>query len=103
VDYLEAVALSLHKPGEEAASSDGNDTVTVLPGGEKPSAAQVHTKQVTAKVDSVDAAAGTVTLRGPEGRTVTVNADSEQIQRVKPGDEVTAQYTEALAVDVRTP
>jgi Cu/Ag efflux protein CusF len=105
VEYLESVALSL--AGENEPSPQGGpDNVTVFPEGEKPSAMTVQTQEVTATVESVDAAAGTVTLKGPKGRTVTLKAGDDvsgRLANLEVGDKVKARYTQALAVDVHKP
>jgi Cu/Ag efflux protein CusF len=42
-----------------------------------------------------------VTLRGPEGHFVDLQVqDPAQLKRIKPGDQVQAVYTEALAIMV---
>jgi hypothetical protein len=55
---------------------------------------------VVARIDAIDAAASTVTLRGPKGNTVDVEVPAEALQKVKIGDLVQAVYSEALAVSV---
>ena len=60
----------------------------------------VETVEVTAKVEAVDPAKRTVTLRGPEGgvRTIKVDERVRRLEEVKPGDEVVVRHTEALAI-----
>jgi hypothetical protein len=42
-----------------------------------------------------------VTLKGPEGKSVTVKAENpKNLAKVKVGDEVEVTYTEALAISV---
>ena len=42
-----------------------------------------------------------MTLKGPEGKTVTVKAENpENLKKVKVGDEIEITYTEALAISV---
>jgi hypothetical protein len=56
---------------------------------------------VTAKVTAIDTAASTVTLVGPKGRSVELEATKEELAKLAVGDLVEAVYTEALAVSVR--
>ena len=45
--------------------------------------------------------AQTATLKGPDGKTVTIKAqDPKNLEAVKVGDEVVITYTEALAISV---
>jgi len=59
----------------------------------------------TATVESVDPTSRYVTLKGPEGGMVTVQAGPEvkNLGMVKKGDQVTVKYYQAMAVDVVAP
>lgn len=103
IQYYESLTLALSKveggaPSLSAASGVQRTEPTELPGG-------IQAKQTTvvAKVKAVDTAASKVTLEGPDGRSLTLEADPEVLQRVKVGDSVTAVYTEAVAVSVSRP
>jgi Cu/Ag efflux protein CusF len=53
-------------------------------------------------VAAVDKDAGTVTLKGPKGRTVTLEVkDRQKLDAIKVGDPVVATYMEALAFRVQ--
>ena len=57
---------------------------------------------VTADVVAVNAAAKTVTLKGPKGHTVDLMVDDpDRLKKIKKGDRVEAVYTEAMAVSVQ--
>ena len=58
---------------------------------------------VTATVQSVDVKARTVSLKGPEGKVVTIKVDPaiQNLEQLKVGDEVVAKYYEALAWEVK--
>jgi Cu/Ag efflux protein CusF len=58
---------------------------------------------VKATIVAIDKAARTVTLRGPKGNDVVVQADDnmKRFDELKVGDEITATYTESIAVNVR--
>jgi hypothetical protein len=63
------------------------------------------TTTVTATIEAIDKANRTVTLKSPKGASVEVKAP-EQMQGfndLRVGDQVTATYYEAVAVNVRKP
>jgi hypothetical protein len=58
--------------------------------------------KVRGTIDAIDKEKGTVTLKGPKGRTVTLEVrDSSKLEAVKVGDPVVATYVEAVAFQVR--
>lgn len=60
---------------------------------------------VTATIEAIDKATRVITLKGPKGESVDVTA-SEQVQgfdRLKVGDQVSATYYEAVAINLRKP
>ena len=61
-----------------------------------------ETAQIKAKVEDIDTAKRTVTLKGPRGNTVTLKADPsmENFDQIKKGDQVVATYIESMAVFV---
>jgi Cu/Ag efflux protein CusF len=63
----------------------------------------VDVAKITATVQKVDIATRMVTLKGPEGNTVTFKASDavKNLDQVKAGDKVTAKYLESVAVFVR--
>jgi hypothetical protein len=71
---------------------------------EKPmGAAVVDVAKITATVEKIDYATRMITLKGPEGNTVTFKAsdDVKNLDKVKAGDKVVAKYLESIAVFVR--
>jgi Cu/Ag efflux protein CusF len=57
--------------------------------------------KVRGTVAAVDKDAGTVTLKGPKGRTVTIEVnDKSKLDQINVGDPVVAAYMEAVAVRV---
>jgi hypothetical protein len=73
--------------------------------GEKPSIEESTLVTVTATVEAIDQKTRMVTLKGPQGNTVTFKA-GEQIKnlaQVKAGDSVLAKYYESVAVEVKKP
>jgi Cu/Ag efflux protein CusF len=57
--------------------------------------------KVRGTVSAVDKDAGTVTLKGPKGRTVTIEVnDKSKLDQINVGDPVVAAYIEAVAARV---
>jgi hypothetical protein len=104
VRHYQSVALSVRKPGDPPAAGEAT-AVQVASRGQKPAGVMVDTKEVTATVEAIDYGKRTVTLKGPEGKTITVKVDPsvKRLNEVKKGDEVVARVTEALAIAVRKP
>ena len=61
--------------------------------------------EVTATVEAVDMANRLVTLKGPEGRLVTIKAGEEvkNLPQVKVGDEVNIKYYQGTALNIHKP
>jgi len=100
IQYYESLTLKLSKvEGGTPSTSDTATEVraepTELPGGIKS-----QTTTITAKITAVDAKAGTVTLVGPKGRSVTLDVEADILAKVKVGDLVSAIYTQAVAASV---
>jgi hypothetical protein len=70
----------------------------------KPGKKEARAVTVRGTVEAVDKEKGTVTLKGPKGRTVTLAVrDPKKLEAVKVGDPVVARYYESLAIQVRKP
>jgi len=102
--YQEALAVYVHRsePGQPLPSPTSAEATTRAKPGEKPAGSVARTSVVTTTVTAIDKANQTVTLKGPEGNTVTVKVkDPKNLEGVNIGDTVTAEYSEALAVAVQ--
>ena len=103
VDYLESVAVDLHKPGEPPAVSAKEGVATAKPG-ELPAGVAARRMRVTATISAIDPAKQTVTLTGPRGNAFPVKVkDPSRLEGLKVGDAVDVTYTEALAISVKKP
>ena len=104
-EYFESVALYVqkHDGGQPVAGKE--TAVARTPLGEKPGVAAIDTMVVKATVIDIDYDARKVVLKVPDGRYVTliVDKDAPNFGKVKPGDQVVARYTLALAISVRKP
>jgi len=66
-------------------------------------AGMAHTVNVQAKITKIDAKTREITLKGPEGREVTVEAGPEvkNFSKLKAGDTVDVQYLESLVLELK--
>ena len=71
--------------------------------GDKPGVVLVDVVVITATVDAVDKDKRTVTLKGPQGRTVTLKAgpDAKNFDQIKVGDKVKGKFLDSIALFVR--
>jgi len=69
---------------------------------DKPSMSTTQTMKVTALVEAINHETREVTLRGPEGRTVSfvVSEAARNLGQVKVGDIVVAEYQQTLSIEV---
>jgi hypothetical protein len=69
---------------------------------DKPSMSTSQTVTVTAVVEAIDQETREVTLRGPEGNTVTfiVGEEAHNLDQVEVGDIVMAEYVQSMSIDV---
>ncbi|HXV83617.1 MAG TPA: hypothetical protein VEG60_27490 [Candidatus Binatia bacterium] len=99
--YFESTAIAVRKAGEPPFAEETKTVQRAAPGG-KPGAVAVDTIEMTARVEDIDYKARTVTLRGPQQKTMTLKVDKgvKRFNEVKKGDEIVIRHTEALAIDV---
>ncbi len=104
-EYFEAVALYVQKHDGGQPSAGQGTAVSLAPLGEKPGVAAIDTMVVKATVIDIDYDARKVVLKVPDGRyiTLSVDKDAPNLGKVKPGDQVVARYTLALAISVKKP
>jgi len=70
---------------------------------DRPGGAMIEAVSITATVESIDYKTRQITLKGPKGGMTTFIAGDEvkRFNEVKKGDQVTFDYTEGVAIDVR--
>lgn len=99
VTVTEALAVFLGTGTPPSAA--GAAAVALAPIGAKPGAMMADTVQMTATVSAIDAKHRKVTLTLPDGTSKKVKVGKMvDLSKVKAGDNVTVQHTEALAVNV---
>jgi carbon starvation protein CstA len=97
---IEELAVFLRK-GEPRPSTGVGAAVALTPLGARPGIVVADSTEVTATVTAVDTKARTVRLQFLDGTRKTVKVGkSVDLTKVRPGDGVTAQLTEAVAIVV---
>jgi hypothetical protein len=100
VKYYESLAVEVIKPGTVSGAGEKSAIVRAKPG-ETPGGMAARQSTVTATVTAIDKKKGTISLKGPDGKTVVAKAeDPKNLDKVKVGDELMITYTEALAISV---
>jgi hypothetical protein len=99
VTYIEALSLTLKKDGKELRASNTKNDAVRAPGA-KPGGAVAEYTKVTADVIAVNQKTHMVTLKGPKQEVDLYVADPAQLKLIKVGDQIEAEYTQALAVGV---
>ena len=66
-------------------------------------ATAAQTVKLTATITAIDAATRAITLKGPQGKEITVTAGPEvkNFAQMKVGDQVNAEYVEALTLELK--
>jgi len=100
VSYIEALSLTLKKNGKELRSAKQSTDSVRAPAGARPGGAVADYVKVTADVVAVNAKAHTVRLRGPQQTVDLYVEDPKQLKLIKVGDQVEAEYTQAVALTV---
>lgn len=100
LNYMAALGLDLKKGGGRLRERIESEQAVAAKPGEKPAAGMGRTVKVIADVTAVDAAASTITLRGPQRTVDLVVKDRELLKDIRVGDQIAATYEEALLVSV---
>jgi Cu/Ag efflux protein CusF len=100
VEYVEALTLELKKGGKAIVARTEQAGMGTAKPGERPAGMVGRQVTITADVIAVDAATQMVTLKGPRQTVDLEVRDPEQFKLIKVGDQVEANYTEALAISV---
>jgi hypothetical protein len=86
-----------------AVKAPAGKTAVEKMAGDKPGVVVAEAVKVTATVEAVDKDKRTITVKGPQGRMVTlkVGPEAKNFDEIKVGDKVLVEYLDALAVFVR--
>jgi Cu/Ag efflux protein CusF len=100
--FHEAIAYEVFKPGTAMPGANEAMVAERAKHGEKPAAGVAQVDSVTATITAIDKEKSKVTLKGPEGHSVTVKVkDPKKLEGVSVGDLVQLTYTQALAISVK--
>jgi hypothetical protein len=98
--YLESLVLELKKGGGLPVAKTESAGAAGAKPGEQPKGIAGRQVTVVGNVVKLDAAAQTVTVKGPERTVDLMVRDPEQFKLIAVGDQIQATYTEAIAVAV---
>jgi hypothetical protein len=101
VRYTEALSLTLKKDGKELRKSVAASDAKMAAAGEAPGGAVGEKVTVTADVTAINQKTHMVTLKGPKETVDLHVGDPDQLKQIKVGDQVEAEYTQALAISVQ--
>ncbi len=98
--YQRSLALRIERPGGGAAQTT-SDVVTAHGTGERPGGTIATQITAAVHVEAVDAGAGSIEVRLPDGRIITSQVENANLlDGVHPGDDLVITYTEKLIVSV---
>ena len=98
--YTSVLSIRVEPPGEMTTSASG--TMTTASPGEQPHGSYSEKLETKATITAIDKAAGTATLTGPAGNTLTVTPQvPENLDKVKVGDMVVFTHTQEIALSVQ--
>ena len=105
VEFYESLALMVQRTDASAPPPTDIAAVELAPLGDKPGVAAVDTQLITATVEAIDYETRMVTLKGPQGNSITLEVDESapNFDKVKVGDQVVARHTTAMAISVSAP
>lgn len=104
VEYRVAAATALEKASDTNVAGQ-TTAVERAPAGAKPGIAVVKTRSIVATVLEIDAKNRLLTAQGPKGGIVTIKVPAEMkaFDSLKKGDKISAVYSEAVAISVKSP
>jgi Cu/Ag efflux protein CusF len=100
-EYHQLLEWAVRKTGGTEPISGSAAGAASAKAGEKPAGVFASKRAFSVNVVEVNAAAGTITIKGPEGDTHTIKPrDPATLKGVKAGDLVDVVYTQAIAIAV---
>ena len=99
--YYESLAVRVLKKDEAFPAAGESAAMARAKPGEKPAGVVGAETSVNATITAIDKKAKTATLKGEDGKSVTVTPrNPKNLEKVKVGDRLVITYTEAVAVKV---
>lgn len=104
LEFVEELALYVRKSDAPSSATEAQ-MVALAPKGKKPAGLMAETVELTGSVESTDAKARTIAVKGPAGnvRTFKVDNSVKNFGQIKKGDQVVLRFTEAVALSVVKP
>ena len=101
VEYLEVVAMEVLPSKEVEMAAMTTIAKKTAPLGEKPAATAVEETRVITVVEAIDKENEMVTLKGPDGNSMTVKArNPANLEKIVVGDKVLITHTTSVAISV---
>lgn len=105
VEYYEGLVAEIAAPGAPLDEIKSAGAVARAPLGERPAGAVGQATTATVVIEYVDPIRNVVHFKGPLGKTRIVKVTKPEfrsmLKTLKPGDQVTLTYFEAMAVSVK--
>ena len=100
--YHKSLAMSIvPEPAAAQTAVAMTEAAGRAPKTQSPAGAAVNQIEAIVEITAIDKEAQTVSVKGPEGNVVTVQArHPENLEKIKVGDKVHIVYTEAVAVAI---
>lgn len=102
-DYYASLAAEVREPTADEKDSPLTEVEVGERAGQSsdPAAAGVRMVKAVTRVESLDPAKKTITIKGPRGRTREIAVkDPATFQKLKEGDSIVITFTEALAISL---
>ncbi len=100
IKYQQSVAWRLLK-AKEKPSKTVTQTTTTETEKKKPAVTTTEQIDIIATITHIDKAAPSVTLKGPDGNSMTIQPKNPQVlEAAKKGDQVEISYAESIAASV---
>jgi hypothetical protein len=95
---IDSIAVAVRKSSQPPSAGE-RAIVALAPKGAKPGMIMANTRELTAKIQAVDASNRTLILDSPSGQTRTLKVGPDvNLSGLNKGDDVVVRYTQALAL-----
>lgn len=102
-EYYQSLLMEAREPTEQELQNpmQSYEGTTTAPQGEEPMGGALRQVKAVVDIESVDSQNQTVTIKGPEGNSMTLPVqDSTMLESLQQGQQRVVTYTEALGISV---
>lgn len=102
-EYYQSLLMEAREPTEQELQNpmQSYEGTTTAPQGEEPMGGTLRQVKAVVDIESVDSQNQTVTIKGPEGNSMTLPVqDSTMLESLQQGQQRVVTYTEALGISV---